>query len=311
LLVPVLFAFQSLVAGENCPATIDVEARVRTILHLTPEQVLSEGFIVERHEAGLYVELRSADSTLIGQRTLPAEGNCDELAQAAAVVLSAWLSDVHPDFAGALPAPAAPPAAESAPPPALPPPPPTPPAPQPQAVSANPQAPPPPPRRWEVSFGLGGDVSGGASFAGMLGVTYAPPWQGFGLSATAIFSLPHEEQLGPGLVEWRRWPLGVGPGLRLGNRNLGWEFGVGPTLAWLHLTGANFDRPSSKDDVAVGGFLNARLSTRARLGGLFGLAAAQFYPGENVAHASQADVEWSAPLPGFAVNLLVGGWLAP
>ena len=102
-----LFAFQSLVVGETCPAAVDVESRVRAILHLAPEQELSEHFAVERHEAGLYVELRLADATLVGQRTLPAEGNCDELAQAAAVVLSAWLSDVHPDFAGVLP-PAAP-----------------------------------------------------------------------------------------------------------------------------------------------------------------------------------------------------------
>ena len=62
---------------------------MHVILHLRPEQALSEHFVVERHEAGLYVELRSADSTLIGERTLPAEGSCDELAQAAAVILNA------------------------------------------------------------------------------------------------------------------------------------------------------------------------------------------------------------------------------
>jgi hypothetical protein len=271
---------------------------------------LSEGFIVERHEAGLYVELRSADSTVIGQRTLPGEGSCDELAQAAAVVLSAWLSDVHPDFAGALPPPA--PAAEPAPLPTPQPPPPKPPTPPPQAASPPPRAPPPPPRRWEISLGLGSDItSSGLALAGVLGVAYVPTRQGFGLNATALVSLPQQEQLGPGFVDWRRWPLGVGPSLRIGDRNVGWDFGIGPTLAWLHLAGSNFDRPSSKDDVWVGGFLNARLSTRGQRWGLFGLVEAQFYPGDKRAHASQADSDWSAPLPGLVVDVLVGGWLAP
>ena len=93
-----------LVAGESCPAAVDVEPRVRIILHLSAEQELSERIRVERREGELYVGLRSADSMLIGERVLPAEGSCDELAEAAAVVLSAWLTDVHPDFAGALPA---------------------------------------------------------------------------------------------------------------------------------------------------------------------------------------------------------------
>ncbi|MDF3069531.1 MAG: hypothetical protein K0R38_5132 [Polyangiaceae bacterium] len=70
---------------------------------------------MQRREAGLFVELRSADATSIGERLLPVEGSCDELAQAAAVVLSAWLSDVHPDFAPELPVPqpVAPPLASS------------------------------------------------------------------------------------------------------------------------------------------------------------------------------------------------------
>jgi hypothetical protein len=286
---------------------------VRTILHLTPEQVLSEGFIVERHEAGLYVELRSADLTLIGQRTLPAEGNCDELAQAAAVVLSAWLSDVHPDFAGVLPAPA--PAAEPAPPPtAQPSRPPAskPPTPQPQATPLPARSPPRPLPRLEISLGVGGEVtSSGPAFAGMLGVGYIPARQGLGLSATAILSPPQQEPLGPGLVEWRRWPLDVGPNLRIADETVSWDLCVGPTLAWLRLAGANFDRPSSRDDVAVGAFLSGRLSTRGRHWGLFALAEAEFYPGDTGAHASQADVEWFTPLPGFAANLLIGGWLAP
>ena len=89
LLVPLWLAFEALAVGETCPASVDVQTRVRSILHLAPEQTLSESFLVERHESGLYVELRGNDAAVIGQRTLPLAGSCDELAQAAAVVLAA------------------------------------------------------------------------------------------------------------------------------------------------------------------------------------------------------------------------------
>ena len=159
MLVPVWFAFQALAIGETCPASVDVEARVRTILHLKAEQELSESFLVERHEAGLNVELRGADASTIGQRTLPTEGSCDELAQAAAVVLSAWLTDVHPDFAGALPAPEPKPGPE--------------PPPEPKSELEPPKPPPvtetkaPPPkspapvtaRAWDFALGIGADYS--------------------------------------------------------------------------------------------------------------------------------------------------------
>ncbi|HYJ09583.1 MAG TPA: hypothetical protein VEX18_11255, partial [Polyangiaceae bacterium] len=140
MLVPALIAFQSLAAGDTCPAAADVQGRVRSILHLAPEQQLSESFLVERHEGGLYVVLKSADSGVIGERTLPLEGSCDELAQAAAVVLSAWLTHVHPDFAGALPEPEPPPPPEPEAPP--PPPPAEPPqTPSNQAAPAGPSGP--------------------------------------------------------------------------------------------------------------------------------------------------------------------------
>ena len=159
MLIPVLFALQSLAAGETCPAAEDVQAKVRTILHLAPEQQLTESFLVERHEAGLYVVLKAADASVIGERTLPLEGSCDELAQAAAVVLSAWLTDVHPDFAGALPAPVPAPAPEPQPPPepakpeATPPPAVRKPAP---VFPVRPSAPPNPGR---FDWGLGGPAA--------------------------------------------------------------------------------------------------------------------------------------------------------
>lgn len=311
MLVPLLIAFQSLVAGETCPAAVDVEARVRTILHLPPEQELSEGFVVERHEAGLYVELRSADAAVIGQRTLPAEGSCDELAQAAAVVLSAWLSDVHPDFAGALP-PAPAPAPEPLPEPA--PEPPVPPAPK-TAVAPPPPvfSPLPPARRVELGLAVGTDLAvAPASLAatGIAVVDYAPPARGWGLSAFAATTWPRQARLGPGSVSWRRWPVGVGPSLRLSGGGLRWDASAGIALGWLHFAASNLDRVSSQDGFDWGAFLHFRASSRGRAGA-FVQADARFFPGDTGASATYPGGRWLAPVPGFSLGLVAGAWLAP
>jgi hypothetical protein len=309
LLVPLWFAFQSLVQGETCPAPVDVEARVRVILHLAPEQELSEGFIVERHEAGLYVELRSADGALIGQRTLPSAGSCDELAQAAAVVLSTWLSDVHPDFAGALPERAPEPEPEPEPEPAPAPPPKPKPKPEPEQRAAPPPSP-PTPRTWDLALGVGSDLSGGHfTLALPLTVGYVAVVDGFGVSAMTIATPSRQEPLGPGQVNWRRWPFGVGPSLRVGSPGLAWDLSLGGALGWLHLAGTNFDHTSQKNGVVWGGYLNFRVSSRGPHWGIFALADAQFYPGE--ARVSVTGIRESWPVPPLSLALAVGVDFSP
>jgi len=305
LFVPVVFAFTSLVAGETCPAPVDVEARVRVILHLTSEQQLSEGFVVERHESGLYVELRSADSTLIGQRTLPAEGSCDELAQAAAVVLSAWLNDAHPDFASALPAAPAP-EPEPAPVPV-----PAPAPPPPLKAAAPPVAPHAPSRQWELGAGVGAELTDGSFVpAAFVAGGFVPVAGGFGLSGMLGASWSRQLPLGPGEVAWRRWRLGAGPSFRVATRSVSVDVNAGPALAWLHLNGSNFERSSTQDGVEFGGFLNARVLSRGRRVGLFALASGQYYR-DSGAFASGQNEQWFAPVPRFTLGLAVGAWLLP
>lgn len=312
MVAPLVFAFTSLVAGETCPAPVDVEARVRSILHLAPEQQLSEGFVVERHESGLYVELRSADSTLIGQRTLPAEGSCDELAQAAAVVLSAWLNDAHPDFAGALP-PAPAPAPEPTPEPSPEPEPMVAPTPAPTPVA--PPAPPPrraPSRRLKVGVGVGAELSG-ESFAPAALVTLAfmPVASGWGLSSLFGASSSRQIPLGPGQVAWRRWPFGIGPSFRVAAANIAFEASAGPAFAWLHLNGSNFARSEAQDGLEWGGLLQLRAESTGSRWGVFGQASAQYYPEDSGAYASSSTEQWFAPVPRFSVGLSVGAWLMP
>ena len=318
MVAPLVFALTSLVAGETCPAPVDVEERMRAILHLAVEQQLSESFLVERHEAGLYVELRGADSTLIGQRTLPAEGSCDELAQAAAVVLSAWLSDAHPDFAGALP-PAPEPASEPEPAPAREP------APEPKPVveptpTPTPAAPPAPvphaarSRRFRLGVGVGAELSGESFVPSVLGsLGFVPVAGGWGVSS--FFGASSSRLLplgpGPGQVAWRRWPLGIGPSFRAVTPSVGFELSAGPTLAWLHLDGSNFERNSTQDGVEWGGFLQLRAESTGSRWGVFAAASAQYYPLDSGAYVSTPERPWLAPVPRFSAGLAVGAWLMP
>lgn len=314
MLAPLVLALVSLVEGESCPAPADVEARVRTILHLAPEQELSEGFAVERREAGLYVALRSADEQLIGERVLPTSGSCDELAQAAAVVLSAWLSDVHPDFAAALPAPEPEPDMSPAPEP-LPvtpaPSPPSPPPPEPPAPQPAEPAPPSPsaqPHQTELFVGVGGELADSLAPAALVGASYGAP-SGFALTARVLLTWPRREPLGPGSVKWWRWPLGVGPALRLGGKRLAGSFSAGPVVAWLHLVGESFDRTSARNAAAWGGYAEATLGGRGALSP-FVTATVQYYPAIARAYVNAASpLEW--PLPRLSLSLMLGARFAP
>lgn len=306
MLVPIALALTSLVEGETCPAPADVEPRVRAILHLSDQQVLSERFIVERREAGLYVELRSAEDEVIGVRVVPSDGSCDELSQAAAVVLSAWLSDVHPDFAPGLPEPAlvtppepAPPAPPKAPPPRAP------------VFFPQPKAGPPPPRprsslRLELDVGAGAGLSEGEwAFAGALGAAVVAR-SGFGVRGTWLLDTTREERLGIGSVDWRRWPASVGPMLRFQTASVAYDLALAPALVWLRVSGADFEPSRSQGGLTWAAVAEARVATRGPLG-WFAALHGQAYLVDSSAYAGASEYV----LPRFAATLLVGGRLSP
>jgi hypothetical protein len=306
LLVPLWLAFEALAVGETCPASVDVETRVRAILHLAPEQTLSESFLVERHESGLYVELRGNDAAVIGQRTLPLAGSCNELAQAAAVVLAAWLSDVHPDFAGALPAPVPTEAPPEEPPPAEEPPP------EPAKSSASAaqagsgagySATQVAPRArsktyvWDLSLGVGADYSAGRfALAGIASVGRLPTETGWGVAAVTMPAAPRTRELGPGTFDWHRWPLGVGPAFRFVGSAMTVDANAGLAVAWLHFAGGAFDHRFKPNGSAWGGFLTLRGATTGRHWAGVGWLEAQYYPAESKVYASGVPDSWILPL---------------
>lgn len=302
MLIPFAFALTQLVEGETCPAPGDVERRVRAILHLSDEQMLSETFLAERREAGLFVELRGADSTSIGERLLPSEGSCDELAQAAAVVLSAWLTDVHPDFALDVPA-ASPPTETPAPP--------SPPPPSPPRVTVPLRAERAPRLaltryRFEMEVGAGAGIADGRwTLAGSVAAAVVPG-SGLGARSTVLVDTARREPLGGGSVTWRRWPVSLGPVLRFNANGVVYDVSLAPALVWLRVAGADFEPNRSRNAFTWAGVGEVRAASRGRFG-WFAALQGQAYLVDSSAYVGGDEYQ----LPRFALTLWAGARLAP
>jgi hypothetical protein len=161
-----------------------------------------------------------------------------------------------------------------------------------------------------LALGLGGDLASGAlSPALLLGASYGAELTGFALSARALLTLPRDEPLDPGQVGWRRWPLGIGPTVRLASSSVAFAFSAGPAAAWLHLGGDSYDHVSDQDGLVWGGFGEVLVSGRGYPFTPFGALNVQFYPGNTTAYVSGLNLEWD--LPPLSATLVVGVRLSP
>jgi hypothetical protein len=271
-----------------------------------------------REGAALRVTLRAADAHVLGERLLPAEGSCDEQAAAVAVLLSAWLSDVHPEYVGALPEPATPvlaspapetesPSSASPPAPAVAPPAALPPRDS-GAAAISPKPDRPTPRRsLELSVAAGGVLSSASPAPfGTLGVRYLPESTGLGAALGATFSTPRRTELSPGSVSYFRWPLVVGPALRasLGSTRL--DVTAGPAGAWFHLSGVNFHDSRTYDVVVWGGALAARWALpQGRIAPFIEVSGMAFARARAVVHFGTE--EKAVELPNLELYASLGG----
>jgi hypothetical protein len=257
-----------------CPSAEQVEERLRQILDLQGKHV-DERAVVTRETGSLRVVLRGADGRDIGERVLSAEAGCEDLAQAIAVVLATWISDVHPEFVGALPPTQAPPgAAQGAAPSALPPirterePVKDTAATSTEHDNAPADGGPAAAPRWiEPGLGLGVGLSGprAAATASLL-VAWVPAVSGVGLAASATIASPREQPLADGKLLWWRWPMTAGLVLRTTVARTIMDVSAGGALAWAHLNGSGFPATSSADDFTLGAFASFRIApARGRL----------------------------------------------
>jgi hypothetical protein len=241
-----------LASSPGCPGAESVEARVREILGLHDNAAFEERATLEREGHSLRVTVRAPDERVLGDRLLSADGSCDDLTGAVAVVLAAWLSDFHPEFVASLPEGATPEPA------------PLPPARPPRDTvdtgekSASRAA---PPRQWAVSAALGADVSmaSAAPFAS-LGVRFQPQPVGLGAAVTASFITRRSLDLSTGSVRYFRWPISLGPTWRVPIASTTLDFHMGMALGWLHVEGVGFATSAAHDTLRAGGLASTRLS---------------------------------------------------
>jgi hypothetical protein len=256
----------------ECPSPEAVSVELSRILRpptsmsstspIQPTSDPSARAVVSRRELTIQVALRTKDGRLVGEREVTAEGSCEELARAVAVILGAWFTDTHPEYATPLP-PAEPP---EQPPPRTPEPAAAdlPPAAAPVSASGAARAPSASPRKLRWSFGVGAGIE--LSDAGVV-PAFEPslrlaPEAGVGAMAFALLAFPATYQLGAGEASVFRWPLGVGPLLRLASGPLALDLALGPHLGWLHARGTGFTTRGEADDIALGVFGAVRLMGR-------------------------------------------------
>jgi len=115
------------------------------------------------------------------------------------------------------------------------------------------------------------------------------------------------EPLGGGGVEWRRWPLALGPTLRVASDRLAWDVSAGPALVWLRLAGEGFDRNLVQNELTLGAFGQLQLSTRGRRWAALAIGNAQLYFGNSEAYVGQL----SHRLPRAGLAVLVGARWSP
>jgi hypothetical protein len=243
-------------SAQDCPSAAAIDARVRETLGLRANEALEERATVNREGSTLTVTLRGKDGRVLGERSLAAQGNCAELANVVAVVLSAWLSDVHPEFVASLPEaqrPSNPPAAPRIEVPV--PPPSSPPEPR-RETSGTSFA----PRRGMVGAAVGAALSAEVPAPlATIGLRWVPS-SGLGASATATIIAARSEPLSTGSVRYWRWPLLLGPAWRVPLGSTALDLEAGAAFAWLHLEGNGFISPATHDAFLGGGFFSTRIS---------------------------------------------------
>jgi hypothetical protein len=224
---PALFAALALLGvvvegSSTCPTPAAVTERLRALL---PAGAPADVVRLTSDGAGLRVTLLRADGSTAGSRAIAGQHSCDQLADAAAVVIATWqLEAVERER---LPAPP-PPAVVAA-----------------RAPVAR------SPWRWELGAGAGAGLSGPDLAPAALLLASVAPGERLGLTARAQVSGNRPATLPAGSADWRRALLAVGPRLRFGGKAQA-EAHAGVGLSWLSITGRGFTDARRHDDFVVG-----------------------------------------------------------
>jgi hypothetical protein len=247
----------------TCPTPAEVTTRLQTLLpRLDPWDAIEHAHLVQDGVV-LRVALVDARGTQVAERLLPSSASCAALADAAALVIAAWKSDVHAQFAVDLPAVVAPR-----------------PSPSPVTRTAAAAAPRTPlgPRAPDLELLLGAGISAagpgsqpalgagegvrpwGAAAAAFIARAIYMPAPSLGGDLFASFESDRTFGLAAGQVSWQRWAAGAGLQGQLVGRWLRLTAGADLALARLTLSGSGFREDFSRTGWTPGATAQVRLA---------------------------------------------------
>jgi hypothetical protein len=238
---------------------------------------------VDRRADGLLVRLQRPDGSPVGERLLRGQHPCDQLADAAAVMIATW---VQAGQAPGLQAPAMAPGRLGL-----------------QAAPATTAA----TTAWDLDAALGGSWSAdGLVSAAQAGAGADLPGGIFGLRLDALVTGQAETPLGQQAARWRRSSLALSARVRRAGKWLTGELHAGPALAFLQVEGRGFDpaQTRSESDLVFGVGSGARLALFRRGLQPFLAGGLSFWPARSLVYALPAQT--AEPLPRLQLSLTLG-----
>jgi hypothetical protein len=221
----------------DCPSGEAVAERLRPLL---PERSATNA-PADRAEIeattdeppAIHLRLRGADGHVIGERSLPAQENCADSAEAVAAIVAAWES--------------APVTTE---------------APAPPATVAEVAVPVPPAPRLELAVGAsaGAALVGGTAATGTVELAAGLPDRRWQIRLAAGGQTARQLDLGGGTVDWQHTSFAAGVVVR--SLHPKWRVSVdaGPTLGWATLAGSGFTPSRTRRSFEYGGTAGLRLA---------------------------------------------------
>jgi hypothetical protein len=151
-------------------------------------------------------------------------------------------------------------------------------------------------------------VSSELAPAAWLGLALAPLQSGWGAQlSVAWIGVASEPLPKDHAVSWSRWPLLLGPYLRLARQAASFELEAGPALAWLRLEGRNFSPNLTQSGLNWGAYATLRFLPKAGAWHPFVMAAPVLWFGRATAFAANQDgTESQTPLPSLQLLFAAG-----
>lgn len=228
--IVLLAALVNVTAAGHCPDASTIELRLAPLLPARAGNSSDKAVVTEIQD-GITVELRSSDGRTIGSRSFAAAGSCDDRADAVAVTIASWESDLATDSVTALSLPA-------------------------PTISLTRRAAQPSRLAWSVDVAFLASIAGGAFAAGgtaevMLGRRQFPLAAHVGLAGLDN----RELSVGSGRASWNRIALTLGPTFEALSKVVHLDVHLDALVGWLFVQGQGYssNRADNAFDPALGG----------------------------------------------------------